>query len=328
MALSMDVSPSPARRTACFGGSCPKWWVVRRQRSGKRRATTHSQYAPCAPGTTARPSGCLTAAPAPRYSPVVLPRRARLFSTIAVLTVAAVNAAGLWSIAASRRAAADEAGRLFRLGTETRARALEGVLTGTRSDLEFLAGSPLVTRVLAGGAGAGRPGAERAARRHRVRAPPLPARASGGHAPGRARGRAESRSSSSAAAAACPSSGSRRIPPAARARPWRRTGRAWPRWCRRWRRRSRRACSSTDREVGGPSSAADVVLRARGRHRARHGRAASPRSAISPLQASADVAVAGWTSAVALAPPLRAVARTSPTRSWSRWPRAIARRSP
>jgi signal transduction histidine kinase len=84
----------------------------------------------------------------------VLPRRARLFSTIAVLTVAAVNAAGLWSIAASRRAAADEAGRLFRLGTETRARGLERVLGGTRSDLEFLAGSPLVTHVLAGGAGA------------------------------------------------------------------------------------------------------------------------------------------------------------------------------
>jgi signal transduction histidine kinase len=93
----------------------------------------------------------------------VLPRRARLFSTIAVLTVAAVNAAGLWSIAASRRAVADEAARLFRLGTETRARALEGVLTGTRSDLEFLAGSPLVTRILAGGAGAGDP--EQSARR-------------------------------------------------------------------------------------------------------------------------------------------------------------------
>ena len=93
----------------------------------------------------------------------MLPRRARLFSTIAVLTVAAVNAAGLWSIAASRRAAADEAGRLFRLGTETRARALEGILTGTRSDLEFLAGSPLVTRILAGGARASDP--EQSARR-------------------------------------------------------------------------------------------------------------------------------------------------------------------
>jgi signal transduction histidine kinase len=96
-------------------------------------------------GYTAGPAG---------YIPVVLPRRARLFSTIAVLTVAAVNAAGLWSIAASRRAAADEVGRLFRLGTETRARGLERVLAGTRADLEFLAGSPLVTHVLAGGAGA------------------------------------------------------------------------------------------------------------------------------------------------------------------------------
>ncbi len=93
----------------------------------------------------------------------MLPRRARLFSTIAVLTVAAVNAAGLWSIAASRRAAADEAGRVFRLGTETRARALEGVLTGTRSDLEFLAGSPLVTRILAGRPAEGDP--EQSARR-------------------------------------------------------------------------------------------------------------------------------------------------------------------
>ncbi len=83
----------------------------------------------------------------------MLPRRAVLFSTIAVSTIAAVNAAGLWSIAASRRAAADEGGRLFRLGTETRARALERVLAGTRSDLEFLAGSPLITRILAGGAG-------------------------------------------------------------------------------------------------------------------------------------------------------------------------------
>ena len=93
----------------------------------------------------------------------MLPRRARLFGAIAVLTVAAVNAAGLWSIAASRRAATDEAGRLFRQGTETRARALEGVLAGTRSDLEFLAGSPLVTRILAGGGGV--QDAEQSARR-------------------------------------------------------------------------------------------------------------------------------------------------------------------
>ena len=93
----------------------------------------------------------------------MLPRRAVAFTTIAVLTVGAVNAAGLWSIAASRRAAADEAARLFRVGTETRARALENVLAGTRADLVFLAGSPLVTRVLS--ARGGTPDAEQAARR-------------------------------------------------------------------------------------------------------------------------------------------------------------------
>jgi signal transduction histidine kinase len=92
----------------------------------------------------------------------VLPRRALVFTTIAVVTVGAVNAAGLWSIAASRRAAADEAARLFRARTQTRARALENVLAGTRADLVFLAGSPLVTRVLSA---RGTPDAEQAARR-------------------------------------------------------------------------------------------------------------------------------------------------------------------
>jgi signal transduction histidine kinase len=76
-------------------------------------------------------------------------RRARLFIALAVLTVVAVNAAGLWGIAASRRAAAEGAARLFRTETDTRGRALEGVLAGTRADLAFLAASPLVTRVLA-----------------------------------------------------------------------------------------------------------------------------------------------------------------------------------
>ena len=92
----------------------------------------------------------------------MLPRRALVFTTIAVVTVGAVNAAGLWSIAASRRAAADEAARLFRARTQTRARALENVLAGTRADLVFLAGSPLVTRVLSA---RGTPDAEQAARR-------------------------------------------------------------------------------------------------------------------------------------------------------------------
>lgn len=93
----------------------------------------------------------------------MVPRRARLFSTLAVLTIAAVNAAGLWSIAASRRAVADEAGRLFRAATDTRAQALEARLAGTHADLVFLAGSPLVTRILPAGGRA--PDPELAARR-------------------------------------------------------------------------------------------------------------------------------------------------------------------
>jgi len=79
----------------------------------------------------------------------VWPRRARLLSALALVTVAAVNAAGLWSIAASRRSAADEAARAFGAATQARARALEAILAGTRADLVFLAGSSLVTRVLA-----------------------------------------------------------------------------------------------------------------------------------------------------------------------------------
>ena len=51
----------------------------------------------------------------------MLPRRARLFSTLALLTVAAVNAAGLWTITASRRAVTEEAARLFRAETDRRA---------------------------------------------------------------------------------------------------------------------------------------------------------------------------------------------------------------
>ncbi|HEV7499308.1 MAG TPA: hypothetical protein VGQ33_04850, partial [Vicinamibacteria bacterium] len=78
----------------------------------------------------------------------MLPRRARLFSTLALLTIVAVNAAGLWSIRAARRAAAEEAARLFRAGMDRRVGALEDLLAGTRADLVFLSGSPLVTNVL------------------------------------------------------------------------------------------------------------------------------------------------------------------------------------
>jgi signal transduction histidine kinase len=68
---------------------------------------------------------------------------------LALLTVAGINAAGLWGIAAARRDVAAEAGRLFRADTESRARALDGVLAGLRADLAFLAGLPPVTALLA-----------------------------------------------------------------------------------------------------------------------------------------------------------------------------------
>jgi two-component system, NtrC family, sensor kinase len=139
---------------SCFGGS----W----RKAGMEPAATALRKAggfrPIAEPTTTvrlfhlrykleRPRA-LTVGPRAAYIPAVLPRRAGLFTTLAVLTVAAVNAAGLWSIGASRRAAAEEAARLFRAETEARGRALATLLAGTRADLAFLAGSPLVTRVL------------------------------------------------------------------------------------------------------------------------------------------------------------------------------------
>ena len=241
----------------------------------------------------------LLAAPAPRYSPAVLPRRARLFSTIAVSTVAAVNAAGLWSIAASRRAAADEGGRLFRLGTETRARALERVLTGTRSDLEFLAGSPLVTRILAGGAGGAAGGdPEQSARRDAtesalllfLRAHPevtrLAVRAEGGQPlvlVGRRGGVPILWVASNPTGGEGPAMAADRprlstvVPPLeAEIAP---------------------SLLLTEPEVGGPSpEGADpscVLVDGTGRVMARRESAVGDR----PLEAAADVAVAGWTSA-------------------------------
>jgi signal transduction histidine kinase len=81
--------------------------------------------------------------------------RARLFSAIALLAVAAVNAAGLWGIAASRRDAVEEAARLLLAETQARARALEARLASTRADLTFLAESPPIGRLLNPGDGEG-----------------------------------------------------------------------------------------------------------------------------------------------------------------------------
>jgi signal transduction histidine kinase len=79
----------------------------------------------------------------------VLTGRARLSIGLAVLTVAGINAAGLWSIAGARRAVAGEASRLFRADTEAAAKDLDGVLSGMRADLLFLGRLPPVTVLLA-----------------------------------------------------------------------------------------------------------------------------------------------------------------------------------
>jgi signal transduction histidine kinase len=75
--------------------------------------------------------------------------RARVFTGLAVVAVAAVNAAGLWSIAASRRGVADETARLFRVDTQARARVVETALATVRSELAFLANSAPITRLTA-----------------------------------------------------------------------------------------------------------------------------------------------------------------------------------
>jgi signal transduction histidine kinase len=56
--------------------------------------------------------------------------------------VLAINLAGIGGIAVARRAMADEAERLLRLETASRARQIESLLASTRGDLAFLTGSP------------------------------------------------------------------------------------------------------------------------------------------------------------------------------------------
>ena len=80
--------------------------------------------------------------------------RAGWLTLLSVGAVVAVNVAGLWSIAVARRSVVEEAGRLFRLDTETRARALEGAIARSRVDVVFLAGSSAISR-LGGSAPAG-----------------------------------------------------------------------------------------------------------------------------------------------------------------------------
>lgn len=68
-------------------------------------------------------------------------------TAVAILAVLAVNVAGIWGIAVTRRGALEDSRRLFGLETAARARLLESVLASTRADLAFLAGSPPFARV-------------------------------------------------------------------------------------------------------------------------------------------------------------------------------------
>jgi len=70
-------------------------------------------------------------------------RRARAgwLSLVPIAAAAAVNVAGIWSIALARRGAGEEASRLFAAETAGRARSVERLMSGMRDDLAFLAGS-------------------------------------------------------------------------------------------------------------------------------------------------------------------------------------------
>jgi signal transduction histidine kinase len=67
--------------------------------------------------------------------------RAGWLIALSIVAVAAVNVAGVWGIAVARRAAAEDAGRVFAGETAARARGLETVLAAIRADLAFLAAS-------------------------------------------------------------------------------------------------------------------------------------------------------------------------------------------
>ena len=62
---------------------------------------------------------------------------------LATAAVVAINIAGIWEIAAARRAMRDSARRVLLLETEARARGIESRLSQTRSELAFMAGSPV-----------------------------------------------------------------------------------------------------------------------------------------------------------------------------------------
>jgi signal transduction histidine kinase len=85
--------------------------------------------------------------PPPEYSPRRFGTRTAWLWVLSIVAVAAVNGAGLFSIASARRASRDGAVRLFEAETQAKARALERTLEDTRANLEFLAASSALGRL-------------------------------------------------------------------------------------------------------------------------------------------------------------------------------------
>jgi signal transduction histidine kinase len=68
-------------------------------------------------------------------------------TVIALAAVAAVNLAGLWGIRVARQGALEGGRRAFVVDVASRATALDGRLSGVRSDLAFLGASPTIARL-------------------------------------------------------------------------------------------------------------------------------------------------------------------------------------
>ena len=85
--------------------------------------------------------------------------RAGWLIALSIVAVAAVNVAGVWGITVARRAAAEDATRVFQGETAARARSLEAVLAAIRADMAFLAASAPLSAVRAAPPGLDMPGA-------------------------------------------------------------------------------------------------------------------------------------------------------------------------
>src|ERR687891_2716727 len=86
--------------------------------------------------------------------------RAGWLIALSIVAVAAVNVAGVWGITVARRAAAEDATRVFQGETAARARSLEAVLAAIRADMAFLAASAPPSAVRAAPSGLDMPGVD------------------------------------------------------------------------------------------------------------------------------------------------------------------------